>query len=163
MEKNITIDSNYSFNYIDNNSIIADIRFFFYENNFTDFGKINRFYILRKEIINNLPKVKINFDDLCIYIRGGDIFRNFNKSDLYYAQPPLCFYKRILNEFNFRKVTIISEDTSNPITPILLKDYSNIKYNKNNIKLDISYLANSYIIKSDDFTLYKKTSMNFMR
>ena len=81
-------------------------------------------------------------------MRGGDIFRNINKTCQYYCQPPLCFYKRILNQFAFRKVIIISEDKSNPIIPILLKEYSYIKYNKNNVKLDISYLANSYNIIS---------------
>ena len=145
---NIIIDSNCSFNFIDNNSIIVDVRFFFYRLNFTDFGKVNRFYVLRKEIINNLPKVKLNFDDLFIYIRGGDIFRILNKSVQHYTQPPLCFYKRILNEFNFRKVTIISEDKFNPVISVLLEEYSYIKYNKNNIKLDISYLVNSYNIVS---------------
>ena len=145
---NIIIDSNFSFNNIDNNSIIVDVRFFFYRLNFTDFGKVNRFYVLRKEIINNLPKVKINFDDLYIYIRGSNIFRILNKSVQHYTQPPLCFYKRILNEFNFRKVTIISEDKFNPVISVLLEEYSYIKYNKNNIKLDISYLVNSYNIVS---------------
>ena len=145
---NITIESNDLFNYIDNNSIIAKIDFFFYKLNFTDFGNVNRFYILRKEIINNLPKVKIKFDSLYIYIRGGDIFRRLNKSVAHYSQPPLCFYKKILNEFVFSKAIIISEDTSNPVIPMLLKEYSYIKYNKNNIKLDISYLANSYNIVS---------------
>ena len=145
---NITIEPNYLFNYIDNNSIIAKVEFFFYKLNFTDFGKVNRFYVLRKEIINNLPKVKIKFDSLYIYIRGGDIFRYLNKSVAHYSQPPLCFYKKILNDFVFSKVTIISEDTSNPVIPMLLKEYSYIKYNKNNIKLDISYLANSYNIVS---------------
>jgi hypothetical protein len=103
---------------------------------------------LRKEIIDNLPKVKIYIYDLYIYIRGGDIFRSLNKSAASYGQPPLCFYRRILNEFNFREVTIISEDTLNPVISKLLKEYPYIKYNKNNIKLDISYLANSYNIVS---------------
>jgi hypothetical protein len=145
---NITIDSNYSFNCADNNSIIANVKFFFYYMNFTDFGKVNRFYVLRKEIINNLPKVKINSNDLYIYIRGGDIFRHLNKSHPNYSQPPLCFYRRILIEFSFRQVTIISEDTANPVIPILLKENSYIKFNKNSIKLDISYLANSFNIVS---------------
>ena len=145
---NITIDSKYSFNKIDNNSVITKASFFYYEINFTEYGKVNRFYILRKEIINNLPKVKINSNDLYIYIRGGDIFRYLNKSSKFYAQPPLCFYRRILNEFIFRKVIIISEDRTNPVVPILIKENSYIKFNKNKIKLDISYLANSYNIVS---------------
>ena len=121
---------------------------FFFHCNFTELGKINRFYVFRNEILNNLPKVKISFDELYIYIRGGDIFRYINKTSGDYVQPPLCFYKAILNQFIFRKVTIISEDTSNPVIQILLNEYSYIKYNKNNLKLDISYLGNSYNIIS---------------
>ena len=145
---NLTIESNYQFNYTDNNSMAIKSVFFFAYLNFTDLGKINRFFVFRKEIINNLPKVEINFNDLYLYIRGGDIFRHINETCQYYYQPPLCFYKRILNQFIFRKVIIISEDKLNPIIPMLLNEYSFIKYNKNNIKLDISYLVNSYNIIS---------------
>ena len=151
---NITIDFNNFSNYIDNNSIILNEKFFRYELNFTDFGKVNRFYVLRDEIIKNLPKVKININDLYIYIRGGDIFRHLNKSAPHYTQPPLCFYRKILNEFNFREVTIISEDILNPVISILLQEYSFIKYKKNNIKLDISYLANSFLIFGKNLTIF---------
>ena len=105
--------------------------------------------MFREEILNNLPKVKISFDDLYIYIRGGDIFRHLNKSsNICYIQPPLCFYKSILSRFTFRKLTIICQDEANPVVKALLKEYPFIKYNKNNIKLDISYLVNSYNIIS---------------
>ena len=128
---NITIESINSFNYIEKDSIILDDYFFYFQCNFTNLGKINRFYVFRKEILNNLPKVKINFDDLYIYIRGGDIFSFINKTSLYYVQPPLCFYNIILNQFTFRKVIIISEDKSNPVIPKLLKEYPYIKLNQN--------------------------------
>ena len=144
---NLTIDSKYSINYYDNNSMIIDGGFFYYLN-FTVLGKVNRFYLFRQEIINNLPKVKINIDDLYIYLRGGDIFMHLNNANGYYTQPPLCFYNMILNIFIFRKVIIISEDMSNPVISILLKKYPYAKYNKNSIKLDISYLVNSYNIIS---------------
>ena len=145
---NLTIESNYSFNKIEINPLIINIAFFF-KFNFTYLGQINRFYVFREEIINNLPKVKINFDELYIYIRGGDIFKYFNKSpSKTYIQPPLCFYKSILNQFIFRKFVIISEDKANPVIKKLIKEYPYIKYNKNNIKLDISYLLNSYNIIS---------------
>jgi hypothetical protein len=128
--------------------MLINIIFFYYNCSFADLGNINRFYLFRKEIINNLPKVKINIADIYIYIRGGDIFRRINKSLYFYVQPPLCFYKRVLNQFSFREISIISEDTSNPVVLELLKEYPYIKYNKNNIKLDISYLSNSFNIVS---------------
>ena len=93
-----------------------------------------------------MPKVKINFYDLYIYIRAGDIFRRKKPSP--YFQPPLCFYKSILNQFIFRRVIIISEDLLNPVISLLMKEYPFIKYNKNKIKLDISYLASAYNIIS---------------
>ena len=145
---NITIESNNSFNYNKNESMILYIGLFLFHIKFTDLGKVNRFYLFRKEILNNLPKVKISFDELYIYLRGGDIFNNLNKTSRFYAQPPLCFYRNILNQFIFRKVIIISEDLSNPVIKILLKEYPYIKYKKNDIKLDISYLVNSYNIIS---------------
>ena len=92
--------------------------------------------------------MKISFDELYIYLRGGDVFHHINKTSRFYVQPPLCFYRNILNQFIFRKVIIISEDLSNPVIKILLKEYPYIKYNKNDIKLDISYLVNSYNIIS---------------
>jgi hypothetical protein len=64
-----------------------------------------------------------------------------------YAQPPLCFYRNILNKFKFREIRIISEDKSNPIL-MLLEQFYHAKFVKNYIKLDISYLANSYNIIS---------------
>ena len=147
-EYNITIESNYSSCYIDNDTMVIKIKSFFYHFNFPTLGEVNRFYVFRKEILNNLPKVKVNFNDLYIHIRGGDIFSHLNKSSQYYGQPPLCFYKRVLNQFIFREIIIISEDILNPVIQILLKEYPNIKYSKNNLKLDISYLVNSYNILS---------------
>ena len=54
----------------------------------------NRLYILREEIIKNLPKVDIKQNELIIKIRSGDIFVNCIHHD--YAQPPLCFYQKII-------------------------------------------------------------------
>ena len=143
---NLSIESKHNFIY-NNNSIIVD-NFFFYKLNFTFLGDVNRFLIFRKEILNNLPKVKVNPNDLYIYIRGGDIFKILNKSHPNYAQPPLCFYENILKQFVFREIRIVSEDKLNPIISKLLEKYNYIKYNKYNIKFDISYLSNSYNIVS---------------
>ena len=95
-----------------------------------------------------MPKIKIHRNDLSIYIRSGDIFSSFKGSIYSYAQPPLCFYQNILNIFNFRKVNIISENKLNPVIPILLNNYSFIKYKKRHLKYDVSYLANSFNIVS---------------
>ena len=146
-KNNFSIQPKQAFNYSDKNSLIIEDWFFFYLN-FSRLGNSNRLIILKEEILNNLPRIKILSDDLCIYIRSGDIFSTFKKSIYTYTQPPLCFYQNILNIFNFRKVNIISENKLNPVIPILLNNYSFIKYKKKHLKYDISYLANSFNIIS---------------
>jgi hypothetical protein len=141
---NLTIEPNSTFIQI-YNSLELDLYYLFYQFNFSSLGNVNRFHIFRNEILNNLPKVKMHPNDLYIYIRGGDIFRVLNAQFSSYAQPPLCFYKNVLNKFKFREIRIISEDKLNP-NLILLEKFYHIKHIKNNIKIDISYLANSYNI-----------------
>ena len=107
----------------------------------------NRFNIFKKEILKNLPKVKTNKNDLYIHIRGGDIFKNRNPSFAPdYAQPPLCFYRKVINNNNFRKIIIISEDTENPVINKLIKENNNIIYKPHSKKKDIAYLAYAYNI-----------------
>lgn len=127
-----------------NQTIKMPIYFFFYYYKYIK-PKI-RLNLIKQELLKNLPKIKVNPQDLYIYIRSGDIFsRPRNNS---YSQPPLCFYKKILNNFNFRKVFIISENKKNPIIDIILKKYSYVIYKKNPINFDISYIINSYNIVS---------------
>ena len=90
---NITIQPNQTF--IDNDFIILN-NWFFYFFKINCFGDVNRLNILKDEILNNLPKIKIHRDDLFIYIRSGDIFSTHNKWIFLYPQPPLCFYENII-------------------------------------------------------------------
>ena len=144
---NITIEPNQEINCIVNNCLILR-NWFFFHLDFKYIGNINRLYILKKEVINNLPHVKSHKNDLFIYIRSGDIFGRYKKTISTYAQPPLCFYQNILKNFKFRNTYIISEDKLNPVIPNLLKEYSFLKYRKNKLKHDIAYIANSYNIVS---------------
>ena len=100
-----------------------------------------KIHYLRNEIINNLPKVRLYNEDLCIHIRSDDIFSRI--PHINYAQPPLCFYINILNNYKFKNIYIISKDRKNPLINKLINYYSYIKFSQNNIKLDISYLINS--------------------
>lgn len=134
-------------NYKNYSSLNIDVNFFYYSN-FKLLERVNKFFLFREEIMKNLPKTKTHPDDLYIYLRGGDIFRTLNKSNPNYPQPPFCFYENILRKFKFRKIIIISEDKLNPSFQKLITKYSYIKFNKNNIKNDISYLVNSYNIVS---------------
>ena len=100
-----------------------------------------RLFIMKKEIMNYLPKVQINKNDLYIYIRAGDIFE---KISYIYTPYPYCFYERIIKNFKFNDIYIISVDDKNPVIGKLISNFPNIKHKLNDIKLDISLLANAY-------------------
>ena len=103
-----------------------------------------RINLLRKEIISNLPKIKYYKDILYIHVRSGDIFKSIINH--FYSQPPLCFYQTILNNYNFSKIYLISENNNNPIIKKLINQFPNIINNKNNLKIDIALLINAYKI-----------------
>ena len=79
-----------------------------------------RSLILKDEIKNNLPKIKINKEDLYIYIRAGDSFKSHG------------------NEY------IISVDDKSPIIGKLLIDYPYIKHQLNSLDNDIAILINAH-------------------
>ena len=126
---------------------------FFYYTNYN--LKIeNRFSIFKNEILNNLPKIETYINDLYIHFRGGDIFKHIdNKYAPDYAQPPLCFYQKIIETNKFRNIYIISQDRKNIVINKLMKINKNIIYNKNKsrqkiirLKQDIAYLTYAYNI-----------------
>ena len=103
-----------------------------------------RLNLIKNEIKKNLPQVEINQNDLYIHIRSGDIFRKRSRHRKNYAQPPLCFYQNIINNFKFRKIYIIAVNRNNLIINKLINEYPNVIYEKHNLALDISYLSNAY-------------------
>ena len=83
-----------------------------------------RLRIIRNEILDNIPKYKTNKNDLYINIRSGDIFvKAINPN---YAQPPLCFYQKIINEKKYKKLFILSNGHENPVVDELIKLYPDI-------------------------------------
>jgi hypothetical protein len=58
--------------------------------------------------------------ELAIHIRSGDIFLP-GCTHPYYGQPPLAYYLKILNCFNFSNVAIVYEDLNNPVIPEVIK------------------------------------------
>jgi len=103
-----------------------------------------RIQYLKNEVIQNLPKVNTNPDDLYIHLRGGDIFGG-NPSDAY-AQPPFCFYEKIIDNNKFKNVYIISMDKKNIVLNKLMNKYKYIFFQKNNYEHDISLLIHAYKI-----------------
>lgn len=115
--------------------------------------KINRFIysnkpkkmkllIIKKEILNNVPKYNGNLNDLIIKMRSGDIFRNHIHPK--YSQPPLCFYQKILNKNKFNNIYILSNGHENPVVDELLKIYPKIKYKEGSLIEAISIIIYSY-------------------
>jgi len=100
-----------------------------------------RSLILKDEIKRNLPRIKINKEDLYIYIRSGDSFGPMGNE---YTPAPYCFYHRILSNFKFKDIYIISSDNLNPIIGKLLSANPNIIHKLNSIKTDLSLLCNAY-------------------
>lgn len=105
-----------------------------------------RINFLRKEIISNLPKIKTSKDNLYIHIRSGDIFTSSTNINIFYSQPPLCFYHTIIDNYNFSKIYLISIDKLNPVIQKLISHYPSIINTKNSLELDISLLINAYNI-----------------
>lgn len=125
---------------------LSNLDYYFY---FTTYNlKLeNRFDVFKNEILNNLPKINTDINELYIHIRSGDIF--FNRNPDYapdYAQPPLCFYEKIIKENKFSKIYIISQDRGNPVIDKLINENNNIIYNQNPIEIDIALLSYAYNI-----------------
>ena len=102
-----------------------------------------RIEIIKNEILRNVPFVETNLNDLYIYIRSGDIFTK-NGRCRFYSQPPLCFYKNIIDNFIFNKIFIIAKDRNNPVIDKLIKDYKDIIFEIKDIKKDIALLSYAY-------------------
>lgn len=137
---NITIEVDDKSRYINNSSILFYNAKTFYHSFFNIKPEI-RIHLLRNEILKNLPIINSSNKDLYIHVRSGDIFKikNYGYS---YSQPPLCFYKNILKNFNFINIVLISSDNLNPIIKKLINQYPKIINKKNSIKMDISLLIN---------------------
>ena len=105
----------------------------------------NRFDVFKEEILNNLPKFSININDLYIHIRNGDVYKNPILGE-YYAQPPLCFYEKVIESKKFDKVYIIAENDDYPIIHKLINEYNHVIYKKGSLKEDVSKLVYAYNI-----------------
>ena len=101
-----------------------------------------RLNIIENEIKKNLPRVNTNINDLYIHIRCGNIFSNeINPS---YAQPPLCFFHKVLKKFKFRNIYLISGNNNSPVIKKLLQKFPEIIFRNNTLEIDFAYLSNAY-------------------
>ena len=100
--------------------------------------------LFKEEVKKNLPSINTDRNDLYIHIRSGDIFKR--RPNPHYAQPPLCFYQKIINNFYFKNIYIVSENRKNPIIDLLTKEYHEIIFIDNYIETDAAILSNAYNI-----------------
>ena len=100
-----------------------------------------RSIILEDEIKKKLPKIKTNKNDLYIYIRSADSFKIGGN---HYPPSPYCFYQKVISNFKFNDIYLISRDDKSPIIGKLLKEFPKIKHELNSKEVDISTLMNDY-------------------
>lgn len=80
---------------------------------------------LEKEIFGeSLKTTRLKEKHLVIHLRSGDVFGVNPHPN--YGQPPLAFYKRVLAHDHWDKVTVVAEDTSNPVCNELLSLLDNL-------------------------------------
>ena len=103
-----------------------------------------RIDFLKNEIKRNLPKLMIDEKALYIHIRSGDIFYYNSYKNINYAQPPLCFYTSIIDNFKFKNIFILSQDNLNPVIKRLINLFPEIILTKNTLETDIKILSNAY-------------------
>ncbi len=103
-----------------------------------------RINLFKDEVKRNLPSINTDRNDLYIHIRSGDIFKR--RPNTVYAQPPLCFYQKILNNFFFKNIYIVAENRKNPLIDLLSKEFPEIIFIDNYIETDAAILSNAYNI-----------------
>ena len=116
-----------------------------------------RSLILKEEIKKNLPKVKIRKNDLYIYIRSGDSFQTNGNG---YTPAPYCFYQKILSNYKFGHIYIISMDNQSPITRRLLSDYPDIKLELKSVEKDIATLIYAFNLVNS-FSSFSQEAISF--
>lgn len=76
-------------------------------------------YLFAPHIKSKFEPIDIPNDTLVMHIRSGDIYStNIQPA---YAQPPLCYYKSIINKYKWKRVMILAQDMQNPVIPELIK------------------------------------------
>ena len=110
---------------------------FFYITTLRCLYKQNYLNISRYEILNNFSKflrfsITEKLEDnnnLTIHIRSGDIFRGNHAVHPGYGQPPLAFYKFVIIQKKWERITLVYEDENNPVIPSLINFLSLEKIN----------------------------------
>ena len=89
---------------------------------------------------SNNDNLILSNNELVIHIRSGDVYSDNPNSG--WVQPPLSFYKKVIDSYNWRQIYIICEDTKSPILNHLVKLYPNIIFKQQSLEEDIQYVIN---------------------
>lgn len=101
-------------------------------------------YVLREyfqKYVAPIFKIKPSTPDtstLYFHIRGGDCFSDHPHT--LYVQPPLQYYKQIIQNSDCKKTILVCEDTKNPCIEKLLL-LNDVTYTSNNIEKDLMILS----------------------
>lgn len=97
---------------------------FFYGYDFWKYPSVEYDYFLTPHLQSILSHSKIeNQEDLVLHIRTGDVFtRNVPPN---YAQPPICFWEKIIEKYPNNSVVLLIQDYKNPMIKILAEKYPN--------------------------------------
>lgn len=101
-------------------------------------------YVLREYFQKHVASIfkikpsKVDTSTLYFHIRGGDCFSH--RPHELYVQPPLQYYKQVIEKSNYKKIILVCEDSKNPCIEklLLLKD---VTYTSNHIEKDLTILA----------------------
>ena len=92
--------------------------------------------ILQKYILPNCRlQSLVPTECLVIHMRGGDILE---KSNPFYVQPPLSFYKRVIEDCPVKKIIILTEERANPCAKLIASEYSNCTIQSSKLIDDIT-------------------------
>jgi hypothetical protein len=95
--------------------------------------------ILRKYILPNCRLPQLDpMDVLVIHMRGGDIIQHNPLPHSEYVQPPISFYKRVIEDCPIKNIIIITELASNPCAKIIASMYPNCKIQISSVTNDIT-------------------------
>ena len=99
--------------------------------------------ILQQYVLPHIPFVQEDLGNtLVIHIRSGDIFNEWVHEN--YVQPPLTYYKKIIEESNTSDILIVTQkDKSNPCVDALLQWNDNIKIQTGTLEEDVNTILSA--------------------
>jgi hypothetical protein len=112
-------------------------------------------YIFKILNFNTERNLNMNLEYLYIHIRAGDVFQG-NGAHPAYIQPPLKYYKDIIESKKWEKVIVVYQDLGNPCIKALKNmNYDNIIFESNSLEKDLSILsrANNLVLGFGTFGL----------